>query len=148
MPVITNHKRVIASEGTWCSWLSRSLSGSSGPMREGSGSISDVSIFISRLKSEVGYIVSHQQSREHPSCSGGGLKIQGGRSCFVPRPAAPSTSIERVPAIATSNKTLPLCALRPPPSYFVSAVTATSVEARCLVFSFKISPPSRSIRTF
>jgi hypothetical protein len=33
-------------EGTWCSWLSRSLSIFVGDLREGSGSIPDVSIFL------------------------------------------------------------------------------------------------------
>ena len=34
------------SKGTWCSWLSRSLSTSLDSLREGSGSIPDVSIFF------------------------------------------------------------------------------------------------------
>ena len=38
--------RKIGNEGTWCSWLSRSLSISLENLREGSGSIPDVSIFI------------------------------------------------------------------------------------------------------
>ena len=39
-------ERRTCSKGTWCSWLSRSLSMSSEGLREGSGSIPDVSIFL------------------------------------------------------------------------------------------------------
>ena len=65
------------------------------------------------------------------------------------RSAATSTSIERgstiVASVATldnkQNLTHPI--LRPPRSYLLTTFTTASVEARCLVFNFKPSLPSR-----
>ena len=59
------------NKGTWCSWLSRSLSISLENLREGSGSIPDVSIFI-YFHSKAGSKLSRHPrwSCGHKSCSG------------------------------------------------------------------------------
>ena len=44
-PLYPREAQLLEDEGTWCSWLSRSLSIPFRNLREGSGSIPDVSIF-------------------------------------------------------------------------------------------------------
>ena len=44
-PLLITALLKLKNKGTWCSWLSRSLSISEENLREGSGSIPDVSIF-------------------------------------------------------------------------------------------------------